>query len=281
MKALSLSKADRYQEATAFSADVEKFQGGFATEAEQAGLGKQLMLLVKRNKGIFSTAAAAWLLITGLAVWFVFGLQAKEKEMRKQALIARNAEALALEKEAETSRALARSSLSLAEAALREGNGPAIQAALAEVPEDLRDPTWQYLLRQSDSSITRIDDRERFLAGAAHPRVPHLFAVIGYNADISFLNVRSGERYFRFKADVPKGSRRFRIAISPDGERIAVGQKVELGGIVIHSTRNGGKVSGWDAKPTSYLEFSPDGRSLLQSEHGSQRVNLWEVDRKS
>jgi serine/threonine protein kinase len=79
MKALTLDKAKRYQDVAAFSADIEKFQGGFATSAENAGLTKQLALLIKRNKGIFTTAAAAWLLITALGVWFVFHLQAKEQ----------------------------------------------------------------------------------------------------------------------------------------------------------------------------------------------------------
>ena len=79
MKALTLDKAKRYQNIAAFSADIEKFQAGFATSAENAGLAKQLALLIKRNKGIFTTAAAAWLLITALGVWFVLHLQAKEK----------------------------------------------------------------------------------------------------------------------------------------------------------------------------------------------------------
>ena len=59
------------------------------------------------------------------------------------------------EKEA-ARQALAKSALALAEAALREGNGPEMQAALDEVPEDLRDSTWSYLLDQSDTSIARI-----------------------------------------------------------------------------------------------------------------------------
>ncbi len=79
MKALTLDKTRRYQTVAALSADIEKFQGGFATSAENAGLTKQLALLIKRNKGIFTTAASAWLVITALGVWFVFHLQAKEK----------------------------------------------------------------------------------------------------------------------------------------------------------------------------------------------------------
>jgi serine/threonine protein kinase len=79
MKALTLDKAERYQNVAAFSADIERFQGGFATGAENAGFTKQVAILIKRNKGIVATAAAAWVHITVLAVWFVLHLQAKEK----------------------------------------------------------------------------------------------------------------------------------------------------------------------------------------------------------
>jgi serine/threonine protein kinase len=79
MRAMALKPADRYAEVAQIIADVEAYQGGFATSAEKAGVLTQLALLVKRNKGIFATAGAGWALITGLAVWFVLNLQAKEK----------------------------------------------------------------------------------------------------------------------------------------------------------------------------------------------------------
>ncbi len=50
MKALTLDKTRRYQGIAAFSADIEKYQGGFATSAENAGLGRQMLLAVKRHK---------------------------------------------------------------------------------------------------------------------------------------------------------------------------------------------------------------------------------------
>lgn len=71
MKALTLDKTKRYPNVAAFSADIEKYQGGFATTAENAGIWKQTVLLVRRHKGVFATAAAAWVLITALAGWFV------------------------------------------------------------------------------------------------------------------------------------------------------------------------------------------------------------------
>ena len=59
MKALSLDKARRYQNVAAFSADIEAYQTGFATQAERASLMRQIILLIRRHKGAFGTAFAA------------------------------------------------------------------------------------------------------------------------------------------------------------------------------------------------------------------------------
>ncbi|MFO1484832.1 MAG: serine/threonine-protein kinase [Verrucomicrobiaceae bacterium] len=271
MKALTLDKAQRYQSVAAFSADIERYQTGFATSAENAGFAKQAALLIKRNKGIFTTAFAAWLIITALAVWFVFNLKAKEQRATK-------AEAIAVQKGAETSKALARSSLSLAEAALREGNGPAIQAALGDVPEDLRDSTWRYLLGQADTSFTRIDVGQTIWSVVAHPRLPSVFVVVDAWGRVTILNVRTGERLLEFAAELPRKGYQFKVAISPDGERIAIGHirhDGPAGGIVIHDARTGAKLLGWESTDTGDLEFSPDGLLLLQRGKVKSEVNLW------
>ena len=65
MKALTLDKARRYQDIAAFSADIEAYQGGFATSAENAGAWKQFTLLIKRHKAA-SIGVAAVLLVGGL-----------------------------------------------------------------------------------------------------------------------------------------------------------------------------------------------------------------------
>lgn len=49
-KALTLDKAERYADATALGGDIEAYLQGFATAAEQAGLLKRIVLLLKRNK---------------------------------------------------------------------------------------------------------------------------------------------------------------------------------------------------------------------------------------
>jgi serine/threonine protein kinase len=50
MKALTSDKADRYQNAAALGADIEAYLQGFATAAEQAGLLKRIVLLLRRNR---------------------------------------------------------------------------------------------------------------------------------------------------------------------------------------------------------------------------------------
>ena len=260
MKALTLDKAKRYQHIAAFSADIEKYQGGFATSAEKAGLMNQLSLLIKRNKGIFTTAATAWLLITGLAVWFVFNLRAKE-----QRAIA-GEEAAIVEKES-SRRAAATANLNVADAALREGDSAAMLAALHAVPEDLRDSTWSYLLAQADTSIARIrTSAEGILGVAPHPQRPGVFAVGDSDGKITLLMVRTGARLLQFTAGFTQevNQRSYRLAFSPDGERIAVGRANQVGGIVIHSARDGKKLAEWDAPLARTLAFSPGGRLLLQ-----------------
>ncbi|MBE2284923.1 MAG: protein kinase [Prosthecobacter sp.] len=273
MKALVLDKTRRYQTVAAFSADIEAFQGGFATTAEQAGLAKQLVLLIRRHRGIFTTAAAAWLIITALAMWFVFHL--REKEQRAIA----GEEAAIVEKEA-ARKSAATANLNVADAALREGNSAAMQAALDAVPEDLRDSTWGYLLDQSDTSIARIrSSGTNDIEGvAADPRRPGVFAVADRHRHITVLEVRTGMRLLEFKAAFSETDPRdqFRLAFSPDGERIAVGRS-GAGEIVIHSAKDGQKLAGWPAPAASWLKFSADGGRLLQRTAGAKsHVMMWD-----
>ncbi len=62
-KAMALEPAARYQSVPELQTDIEAYQNGFATSAEKAGLGKQLVLAIKRNK-VASAAAAIILMLT-------------------------------------------------------------------------------------------------------------------------------------------------------------------------------------------------------------------------
>jgi len=98
-KAMALLPEDRYETAAEIKSDIEAWQSGFATGAEDAGIGTQLKLLIKRNKKLVITsltlALAALFLITGIT-WYSFK-QIKERE--SIAIIAKE-EALKAEKEA-------------------------------------------------------------------------------------------------------------------------------------------------------------------------------------
>lgn len=164
MKALALKKSNRYPSVEEFEEDIEKWQGGFATSAEQAGLGTQLKLLVKRNKGVFTTAVAAWVVLTGLAVWFVISVRAEERETRKQAEIAET-EATRAKNEATRAEAAERearisfyaSDMQVADRALAQGDIEKAREILeSHVPEpgqfDVRDVAWEYLWKQAHES---------------------------------------------------------------------------------------------------------------------------------
>jgi len=71
LKALALAPADRYADVPALQRDLEAYQAGFATAAEDAGLGRQVRLLVSRHRREAAILASALMLLTGLASAFV------------------------------------------------------------------------------------------------------------------------------------------------------------------------------------------------------------------
>jgi len=70
MKALSLAPENRYGSVADVQKEIEAYQNGFATGAEEARAWKQFLLLVRRNRAVFSTLAAMLLiLITAMAAY--------------------------------------------------------------------------------------------------------------------------------------------------------------------------------------------------------------------
>ncbi len=96
MKALAHAPKDRYQTVQALQHDIEAYQAGFATSAEDAGAMRQLWLLVRRRRVEFTSLAAALAVILALSALFVSRL-AREKGEAVRAR--RQAEARAKETE--------------------------------------------------------------------------------------------------------------------------------------------------------------------------------------
>ena len=294
MKALAFQREQRYPTVAAFAADLTAFQGGFATTAENATALTLLRLFIHRHKAL--TAAAA--LIVVLTLGFMAKVMSSEK---KATANAERAEASAAEAKAEARRAadaeqqakaeakrateaeqatrlaLATSVINLAEAAQREGDGLGMQTALQRVPEELRDSTWKYLLEQSDTSLARVRTSATDLLGvAAHPRKPGVFVVADSNRKIVMIEARTGTRLLEFMPGFTNVDSMLRVAVSPDGELIAVGQWGPVGGIVIHSARDGKKLREWSGPQSERIEFSADGGLLLQNNQRNS-LHVWDT----
>jgi serine/threonine protein kinase/Leucine-rich repeat (LRR) protein len=84
MRAMALKPADRYGEVGQIVADVEAYQGGFATSAEKADALTLALLFIRRNK-VLSTAGALVLLIILIALPLVIASERKAKANAKTA----------------------------------------------------------------------------------------------------------------------------------------------------------------------------------------------------
>lgn len=272
MKALSVDRTQRYQYVAALTADVAAYQAGFATGAENAGALQQLKLLMLRHRTVTALLAA----LLCLSLGFILTVISSSRERQRLARIAQANERQAIAERETARKSLALSALALADAALRDGDDRTMQAALRQVPADLRDATWSYLLAQSDTSLGPVNTGATELQGvAAHPQRPGVFAVADQQGKVTLLEVRSGTRLVEFKSGFKPGAAAARLAFSPDGERLAVGQSVADGGIVVHRARDGKRLAEWAAPVTKRLEFSPDGQWLLQTEARRAALKMW------
>jgi serine/threonine protein kinase/WD40 repeat protein len=287
-RAMARDPAGRYASAAELSADIEAYQSGFATRAERAGALRQVVLLMLRHKGVSSLLVL--LVAAGLA--FTVRLAESESQARKSEAQAQKSEAqarasqiLAVNEQAETRKALAKSQVALAEAAYQDEHGAKARNILERVPADLRDSDWRYLFEHSDTSmdLPGWDGLRRFTSAAPHPKRPGVFAVVLRSGELLMLDVVAGKRLLEFRVDLPLVSRKQGdlaiLSFSPDGERLAIGWRASPG-VSIHSARNGSKLGSLDTLGTACLEFSPDGAQLLHRELGKGeegRLRLWSV----
>ncbi|MEI6714626.1 MAG: WD40 repeat domain-containing serine/threonine-protein kinase [Verrucomicrobiota bacterium] len=241
-KAMALDCVKRYQTVGEFLEDIDAYCHGFATRAEEAGLWRQLVLLVKRNKAV--AAMVGVLLVVG--VGFTVKLAASERraleerrvavEQRgvaeQQSQVAEQQRAAAAEsarvadeqrnvavaEKEQARRSAAKAELALAEAAERDFDGEGLQNALAAVPEDLRNQLWNYLYRRLDSSLRTVELKESHFAHVlSDTKNPGMFITVLGNGAVKALNATNGklEDLFQTTPDVKAA------AISGDGSKMA------------------------------------------------------------
>lgn len=195
MKALQLDKAQRYASVMALNADIEAYQNGFATRAEQAGSVKQLQLLMLRHKVV--TASLSALLLVSLG--FVWKVMQSESRARQS---------------------LATAQIALADVAYKEGDVTGMINALEIVPAALRDQSWSYLAAKRDSSLGTLSIPgfcEQVTDVCAVPNAPAQFAIASRDGRIGIVDVVS-KKLLRTLETGHAGE--LRLSLSADGKRL-------------------------------------------------------------
>jgi len=212
LKAMATDRSKRYESVEAFAADIEAYQNGFATSAENAGALRQMALFIKRHKGV--SAAAALFLVA--AAGFVVKLAASER-------VARAHEQHALSEMEKSRREAAQTSLTLAELSEKADDLEGFQRALNSIPPDLRDPTWRYLEAKIDQSDRQIVPAEKtdWVGLENHPTNPNLFVALQSDGQLCSLNPETGEVASLWKAD-NRGRAPFFMSLSEDGKWVAI-----------------------------------------------------------
>ena len=253
MKALARDKTQRYQTVSEFTQDIEAYQGGFATRAENADALTLALLFFRRNK-VLTSAAALVLLVILIALPLVIASEGK----------ARANASLAGKKEGEARQALAKSQLDLAEKEFERGKFIEAQKIIEETPASFRDASWRFLRAHSHDFTAQLSLRGRNGVGSALrlqvlPQEDRfaarcwfddvgLFTLTGEQIG-DWLPVR-GARGGAFGLDSTAG----RLAFAVSDNEVAV-QEVATGKLIRRWTCEIGKID--------HVLLSPDGGTLL------------------
>ena len=217
-KALATHRSGRYPNVSNLIADIEAYQNGFATSAEQAGLVRQLTLLIKRNR--LASCLAAILLV--VAAGFTVRLAQSEKLSRLRASEAQqSAEQALLEKKA-ARRSAADAQLAMAEIAERELNTSEVRRSLQAVPEELREHNWHYLDDRLNVGVTSVQAKGDAAWSAVEPVLQKagFFFTLEKDGWIRSVDLNTGAIADLLKVKTQDLSSE--LGVSPDGSLVIV-----------------------------------------------------------
>ena len=221
-KAMATNRTNRYASVNELTADIESYQNGFATRAEQAGLLRQMALLIKRHR----LAASLGALLLLVAIGFTIRLAQSEKLSRLRAIEAQNnaAEATAEKKAARHSAADAQ--MAVAEIAEREGNSTELRRSLQSIPEEYRDQKWSYLDDRLNGETLHLVSKtdSPWLGAEIIPKKPALLVTLEKDGAVRSVDLNTGAIQDLFTVN-PAGLTSL-MGVSADGSLILVGRMI-------------------------------------------------------
>jgi hypothetical protein len=275
MKALEKDRNRRYETASAFAADVQRYLSDELVEARPPSTLYKFRKMVRRHKRACALASfAAAVLVVGVATLAASNVRiSREKQQKEEALREKEA---ALERERRTSY------FQLVALAVRElANHKVGQAEvlLDRCPEHLRGWEWHYLKRQRYGSL---------------PPLQHAGAVWGvaFSPDGRYLASGTRETVHVWDLSTRKElppleghkNRVRRLGFSPDGRRLVTAD--EEGGMIVwdvssfqklHTLRgHPGATRTSGMKGVQSVAFSLDSQRLA-SAGADQKVRLWDL----
>lgn len=83
-RAMAVDKASRYASVAALSQEIDGFRKGFSTLAENAGMGKEALLFIRRNRRPVAIVCLALCIIAALSAFYIANLKATNVALEKR-----------------------------------------------------------------------------------------------------------------------------------------------------------------------------------------------------
>ncbi len=311
MRALEKDRTRRYETASGFAEDIQRYLEGDPVQARPPSAGYRLSKYVRRNKGLVaSLASIAALLIGGIIGTSWFAIEAnrarvdadkaretadektaevvaekekvvEQKQFAEAAELKAKAEAdnarqakLATEVALEKSEAtLARSNYFLANARWNEGRAEEAQNLLKRVPQRYRNFEWLYSQREFEGSDITLygHSSSTFSLGFS----PDGTRIVSGSRDqtLKLWDAASGEELKTLKGHSGFVSS---VSFSPDGKRIVSGSYDQT--IKLWDAASGEelKTLAGHAGNVYCVAFSPDGKRIVSSS-GDSTLRFWDA----
>jgi eukaryotic-like serine/threonine-protein kinase len=303
MKSLEKDRTRRYETASGFAMDIQRYLAGEPVLAAPPTALYRLSKFARKHRAALMTAAAfALLLVAAAAIstWQAVVATRAERQaaaQREAAILAREAESearlIAITERDRSARNAYVSSINLARYVWMEGNEAQTQSLLAATrpanpgDPDFRNFEWFYLDRLSRSGLWTYTLENGNATGVAFSPDGTWIAVaadgqVGQPGDIRLLDTRDAKEILTIPA-----RRRFasRIAVSPDGTRIASAS--DDGSVAIWDSRSGAEVQRLRGHPIdiSAVVFGKDGRHLASlgsfpGPNAKSEIQVWDLAEK-